>query len=219
MVNTSLFFDYISALLGLNVITVLGIGIGSACVIGLSFGSFNILGMLKSIQTGMGWMEDLAIIALIIGGIVALMKSYGGVDWLMVNITKNIKSRRGAEFSIAALVSFLDIAIANNTIAIVSAGPIAKDLNQQFKIDPRRTASLLDIFSCGFQGIVPYGGQILTAAALAGLSPLEISPYCWYPMLIIVFGVLAILMGLPKFQDTALDEYGNAILLVPKSEV
>ncbi|MBT6466939.1 MAG: Na+/H+ antiporter NhaC family protein [Kordiimonadaceae bacterium] len=213
------FLIIISALLGLNVITVLGIGIGSACVIGLSFGSFNILGMLKSIQTGMGWMEDLAIIALIIGGIVALMKSYGGVDWLMVNITKNIKSRRGAEFSIAALVSFLDIAIANNTIAIVSAGPIAKDLNQQFKIDPRRTASLLDIFSCGFQGIVPYGGQILTAAALAGLSPLEISPYCWYPMLIIVFGVLAILMGLPKFQDTALDEYGNAILLVPKSEV
>ncbi|MDB4043894.1 Na+/H+ antiporter NhaC family protein, partial [Emcibacteraceae bacterium] len=101
------FLIIISALLGLNVITVLGIGIGSACVIGLSFGSFNILGMLKSIQTGMGWMEDLAIIALIIGGIVALMKSYGGVDWLMVNITKNIKSRKGAEFSIAALVSFL----------------------------------------------------------------------------------------------------------------
>ncbi|MBT6033350.1 MAG: Na+/H+ antiporter NhaC family protein, partial [Kordiimonadaceae bacterium] len=180
-----------SALIGLNVITVLGIGISSACVVGLSTGSFNLLGLLKSIQTGMGWMEDLAVIALIIGGIVALMKAYGGVDWLMATITKNIKSRKGAEFSIASLVSFLDLATANNTIAIVAAGPIAKDLNHRFQIDPRRTASLLDIFSCGFQGLVPYGGQLLTAAALAGLSPLEITPYCWYPMLIIVFGILA----------------------------
>lgn len=207
-----------SALIGLNVITVLGIGISVACVVGFSTGAFNLLGLLKSIQTGMGWMEDLAVIALIIGGIVALMKAYGGVDWLMATITKNIKSRKGAEFSIASLVSFLDLATANNTIAIVSAGPIAKDLNHQFQIDPRRTASLLDIFSCGFQGLVPYGGQLLTAAALAGISPLEITPYCWYPMLIIVFGILAIVTGLPKFKRPALDEYGNPVLIPRETE-
>ncbi len=207
-----------SALFGLNVITVLGIGISAACIVGLSTGTFNLLGLFKSIQTGMGWMEDLAVIALIIGGIVALMKAYGGVDWLMATITKNVKSRKGAEFSIASLVSFLDLATANNTIAIVSAGPIAKDLNHQFQIDPRRTASLLDIFSCGFQGLVPYGGQLLTAAALAGLSPLEITPYCWYPMLIIVFGILAIATGLPKFKGPALDEYGNPVLIPRESE-
>ncbi len=213
------FLIIISALFGLNVITVLGIGISTACVVGLSTDAFNILGMLQSIQTGMGWMEDLAVIALVIGGIVALMKAYGGVDWLMANITKNIKTRKGAEFSIATLVSFLDLATANNTIAIVSAGPIAKDLNEQFQIDPRRTAGLLDIFSCGFQGLVPYGGQLLTAGALAGLSPLEISPYCWYPMLIIIFGILAIATGLPKFKGVALDEYGNPVLAVQENEI
>lgn len=206
------------ALFGLNVITVLGVGISSACIVGLTSGTFNILGMLQSIQKGMGWMEDLAIIALIIGGIVALMKAYGGVDWLMANITKNVKSRKGGEFSIAALVSFLDLATANNTIAIVSAGPIAKDLNDKYQIDPRRTASLLDIFSCGFQGIVPYGGQLLTAGVLAGISPLEITPYCWYPMLILLFGILAIATGLPKFKDQAVDDYGRPVLKNLQSE-
>jgi len=202
----------ISALVGLNVITVLGIGIGSACAIGLWTGTFNLQTMLESIQTGMEWMEDLAVIALVIGGIIALMKAYGGIEWLMSNITRHVRTRKGAEFSIATLVSFLDLATANNTIAIVSAGPIAKDLNQEFQIDPRRTASLLDIFSCGFQGLVPYGGQLLTAAALAGISPLEISPYCWYPMLIIVFGLLAIATGLPRFNREALDDNGDPLL-------
>ncbi|MFT6432243.1 MAG: Na+/H+ antiporter NhaC [Candidatus Azotimanducaceae bacterium] len=199
-----------SALLGFNVITVLGIGISSAALVGLWNGTFDLFGMFASIQTGMEWMQNLVAIALVIGGIIALMKSYGGMDWLMINLTKGVKSRKGAEYSIAALVSFIDIAISNNTIAIVSAGPIAKDLSQQFKIDPRRTASILDVFSCGFQGIVPHGGQLLTAAALAGLSPLQISPYCWYPMLIIVFGILAIATGLPNFSDTAQDDLGDS---------
>ncbi len=212
------FLIIFSALFGLNVITVLGIGISSACVVGLGSGAFNILGMLQSIQKGMGWMEDLAVIALVIGGIVALMKAYGGVDWLLSNLTKNVKSRKGAEFSIAILVSFLGLAIANNTIAIVSAGPIAKDLNNKYQIDPRRTASLLDIFACGVQGMVPYGGQLLTAATLASISPLDITPYCWYPMLILVFGILAIATGLPKFRDVALDEYGEPVLITLKNE-
>ncbi|MCF6194601.1 MAG: Na+/H+ antiporter NhaC family protein [Kangiellaceae bacterium] len=214
--NYWLIFPYflviVAALFGLNVITVLGIGIVSASVVGLATGAFDLWGMLQIIQKGMGWMENLAIIAVVIGGIVALMKAYGGIAWLMASITKNIKTRKGAEFSIAALVSFLDLATANNTIAIVSAGPIAKDLNDTFKIDPRRTASLLDVFSCGFQGLVPYGGQLLTAAAIAAISPLEIVAYCWYPMMILVFGVLSIATGLPRFKQPAVDDYGRPVL-------
>jgi Na+/H+ antiporter NhaC len=195
------------ALSGVNVIGVLGIGIGSASIIGLAKGLFTLPSMLQSIQKGMGWMQDMVAIALMIGGIVALMKAYGGMQWLVSNITKRITTKKGAEYGTAVLVSALDIATANNTIAIVSTGPIAKDLGEQYDLDPRRTASLLDIFSCGFQGLVPYGGQLLVAASLAGLSPLALTPFCWYPMLILVFGMIAIATGLPKFKDKSKDDF------------
>lgn len=194
------------ALFGVNVIGVLGVGIGSACIVGLTKGLFTLPTMLLSIQKGMGWMQNMVAIALMIGGIVALMKAYGGIQWLVTQITTRISSKKGAEYGTAILVSTLDIATANNTIAILSTGPIAKDLSQKHDVDPRRTASLLDIFSCGFQGLVPYGGQLLAAASLAGLSPLALTPYCWYPMLIIVFGVIAIATGLPKFKHKAVDD-------------
>lgn len=199
----------IAALIGFNVITVLGIGVGSAGLIGLLTGAFDIPGMLASIQKGMEWMQDLAIIALVIGGLVALMKTYGGMDWLISNLTKKVKSKKGSEFSVAALASALDIATANNTVAIVTTGPIAKELNEAYDVDPRRTAGLLDIFTSCFQGILPYGGQILAAAGLAGISPMLITPYCWYPMLIGIFGVLAIIFGIPKMKGEALDEFGR----------
>jgi len=195
------------ALLGVNVIGVLGIGISSACVVGLSKGLLTLPSMLQSLQKGMGWMQDMVAIALMIGGIVALMKAYGGIQWLVSNITKRISSKKGAEYGTAVLVSVLDIATANNTIAIVTTGPIVKDLGEKYQIDPRRTASLLDIFSCGFQGLVPYGGQVLVAASLAGVSPITLTPYCWYPMLILVFAVLAIATGLPKFKHKAIDDF------------
>ena len=196
------------ALFGVNVIGVLGVGIGSACAVGLTKGLFTLPSMLLSIQKGMGWMQDMVAIALMIGGIVALMKAYGGIQWLVSQITTRISSKKGAEYGTAVLVSALDIATANNTIAIVSTGPIAKDLGEKYDLDPRRTASLLDIFSCGFQGLVPYGGQLLAAASLAGLSPLVLTPYCWYPMLILIFGAIAIATGLPKFKDKAVDDFG-----------
>lgn len=195
----------VSALLGMNVILVLAIGIGSAGIIGLITGSFGVMGMMQSIQTGMGWMQNLSLIALTIGGIVALMHAYGGITWLITVLTKRVKSRQGAEYSIAALVSFLDLSTANNTIAIVAAGPIANDLNQQYGVDPRRTASILDVFSCAFQGLVPYGAQILTIAAVGGISPLAVSMYAWYPMLLFVLGVIAIAFNLPKFVTTHSD--------------
>ncbi|AGH42981.1 NA+/H+ antiporter NHAC [Paraglaciecola psychrophila 170] len=127
------------ALFGVNVIGVLGVGIGSACVIGLAKGLFTFPSMLQSIQKGMGWMQDMVAIALMIGGIVALMKAYGGIQWLVNNITKRITSKKGSEYGTAVLVSALDIATANNTIAIVSTGPIVKDLGAKYNLDPRRT--------------------------------------------------------------------------------
>ena len=195
------------ALLGFNVISVLGTGIICACVIGLLNGSFDLKSMLHSLHKGLGWMQDLAMVAVVIGGIVALMQAYGGMNWLMHQLTRHIRTVKGAELSIAGLVSFLDLSTANNTIAIVSAGPIAKDLSEQYQLDPRRTASLLDIFSCGFQGLVPYGGQLLAAAAIAGLSPWQLSLYCWYPMLILFFGLAAIAFGLPRFVVKQYDEF------------
>lgn len=194
------------ALTGFNVISVLAVGIASACLVGLLQECFTLLSMMQSIQKGMGWMQDLAMIAITIGGIVALMHANGGITWLIERLTRKVTTKKGAEFSIAGLVSFLDITTANNTIAIVTAGPIAKDLNEKYGVDPRRTASLLDIFSCSFQGLVPYGAQLLSAAAVVGISPLAITPYCWYPMLIFVFGVAAIWFGFPRFKEAQDDE-------------
>ncbi len=191
----------VTALLGINVIAVLVFGIIVGGVIGIFRGSFDILGLFAKIQEGMGWMEDLAIIAIIIGGIVGLMNRYGGIQWLLENITRRVKTRRGAEFGVASLVSVIDVATANNTISIVAAGPIAKRLADEYDIDPRRTASILDIFSSGFQGLVPYGGQYLAAAGLASISPVSIIPYAFYPFLILVMGVLAIVFGIPPFAS------------------
>lgn len=189
------------ALLGLNVMLVLVLGVLTGSIIGLSMGAFTVVELLGYIQRGMGWMEDLAIIAIIIGGIVELMKYYGGIDFLLHKVTSKIKSKKGGEAGIAVLVSLIDLATANNTISIVTAGPLAKDISEQYEIDPRRTASILDIFSSAFQGIVPYGGQLLVAAGLAKISPIEIMPFSIYSILMLVFGSLAILFGIPRFKS------------------
>lgn len=191
----------VAALCGMNVIMVLAIGIVSSCIIGAATGVFTLASALLSIHKGMMWMQDMVAIALVIGGLVALMTAYGGIAWLVETITKRMRSKKGAEFGSATLVSALDIATANNTIAIITAGPIVKKFGDEFEIDPRRSASLLDIFSCGFQGILPYGGQLLVAASLAGVSPLSLSPYSWYPMLILVFACVAIIAGYPRFKE------------------
>ena len=197
----------VSALLGLNVMVVLVIGILTGSVIGLTAGSFTLIELLGFIQRGMGWMQNLAIIAMIIGGIVELMKHYGGIDYLLETVTKRIKSKKGGEGGIAVLVSLVDIATANNTISIVTAGPLAKDISAEYDIDPKRTASLLDIFSSGFQGLLPYGGQLLVIGGLAGISPIKITPFCFYPLLILVFGILAIVLGIPNFSKKAKDGF------------
>ena len=122
----------------------------------------------------------------------------GGIDYLLNAISSRIKSVKGAEFGIAALVSVADICTANNTVAIVITGPMAKQIADENGVDPRRSASMLDIFSCVFQGIIPYGAQLLLAGQLSGLSPLQIMPSLYYPYLLGVMGILAIVFGFPK---------------------
>jgi Na+/H+ antiporter NhaC len=191
----------VAALLGLNVLVLLGGGVVLAGIIGIATKSFDVFGFLGAASQGMMGMEDLALIAMVVGGIVELIKFNGGIDFLLYFITSRIKSKKGAEFGIAALVSIIDLCTANNTISIVMAGPLAKDISDKYEIDPRRTASILDIFSACWQGLIPYGGQVLAAAALASLSPVAILPYLHYPALMAIFGALAIAFGYPKLKN------------------
>lgn len=199
----------VGALIGINVFALLGGGVIFAVVIGIITNSFDILGALTAVADGMAGMQELAMISLVIGGMVELIKFNGGIDFLLHFITSRIKSKKGAEFGIAALVSVVDMCTANNTIAIVMAGPLAKDIANEYEIDPRRTASLLDIFSACWQGILPYGAQLLTAAGLAAISPIEVIKYLHYPILMGICGILAIIFGVPKLNISKIKESKN----------
>src|SRR5699024_3735811 len=190
-----------TALIGWNVMAVLGSGILAGSIVGLVKGDFGIIGLFQVLQQGMEWMEDLAIIAIVVGGVVGLMDYYGGIDYLLNAVTSRIKTKKGAEFGMAALVSLIDVATTNNTISIITAGPLAKDMAEEYDINPTRTASLLDIFSSAFQGMIPYGGQLLAAAGIAQISPVEIVPYSIYSFLMLIFGILAIIAGVPNFKS------------------
>ncbi|AVQ45127.1 Na+/H+ antiporter NhaC family protein [Clostridium botulinum] len=191
----------VAALIGGNVIIILCGGIVFSAVIGLYFGTFNIVGLFQSIGKGIGGMTELVIISLIIGGMVEVIKYNGGIDFLLNLIKSKVKSKKGAELGIALLVSVVDICTANNTIAIVMAGPIAKDIADKYDVDPRKSASLLDTFSCFCQGIIPYGAQLLAAAGIAKISPFAIMQYLYYPYLMGICALIAILVGLPKFKS------------------
>ncbi|WP_066871465.1 Na+/H+ antiporter NhaC family protein [Clostridium mediterraneense] len=182
----------ISALAGVNVIIVLSGGIGLAAIIGFMTGSMDLRSLFSSISTGISGMSELIIISLIIGGIVELIKVNGGIEFILNAVTSKIKTKMGAEIGIGVLVSIIDIATANNTIAIVTVGPIAKDISDKYDLDPKRVAGILDMFSCVFQGLIPYGAQLLTAASLAGLAPFEIMKYLFYPYLMGVSAVIFI---------------------------
>lgn len=190
------------SLIGLNVIIVLTIGIALGLGIGLLHGSFGFLEIFEILQRGFGWMQNISMIALVVGGVVALMHHLGGVDYILENLTARIKSKKGAEFGIAALVSILVLSTTNNTVSIITAGPLAKDIGDKFNVDRKRIAGLLDIFSSAFQGIMPYAGQLLVAAGMAQISPASIVPYTWYSMLMIVMGLLSIITGFPNFKTT-----------------
>ncbi|MDQ0856641.1 Na+/H+ antiporter NhaC family protein [Bacillus sp. V2I10] len=190
----------VSALLGMNVIIVLTGGILLSGVIGLSDGTYTLTDFLQKITDGIMGMAELVILSLLIGGMVELIKRNGGIHFILEAMTKRISSKRGAEYAIAGLVSTTNLATANNTISIIAAGPLAKDMADKYEIDKRKSASLLDIFSCSIQGLIPYGAQMLTAAQFAEISPADILPFSYYPFLIAVMGIAAIIIGYPKFK-------------------
>ncbi len=167
----------VTAVCGINVMMVLFMGIALSGIVGLWTGSFDIWGWNASMGLGITNMGELIIVTLLAGGMLEMLRYNGGIDWIIRKLTSRIHSSKGAEMSVAALVSFANLCTANNTIALIMAGPIAKDIADRFKIDPRRSASLLDIFSCFVQGIIPYGAQMLMAAGLGHVSPIEIMQY------------------------------------------
>ncbi|MBK5722208.1 Na+/H+ antiporter NhaC family protein [Dysgonomonas sp. Marseille-P4677] len=189
----------ITALAGVNVMIVLALGIVLSGVIGLATGGFGVwdwtAAMSKGIVVDMG---ELIIVSLMAGGMFELIRFNGGVDWLIKKMTRNIRSKRSAEFSIAGLISLTNLCTANNTIALIITGPIAKNISDKFDLDNRKVASLLDTFSCFVQGLIPYGAQLLIAAGLAGVSPMEIVPYLYYPLLIGFAAVASIIFRYPK---------------------
>ncbi|MCD8844872.1 Na+/H+ antiporter NhaC family protein [Staphylococcus gallinarum] len=190
----------ILALVGINVIIVLIGGTLLSAIIGLVDHSFGWKGLLSSISKGIVGMEDIAIIALLIGGLVALIQHNGGITWLLNFVRNRVKSKRGAELGIAGLVSAANIATANNTISILMAGPLAKDIADEYDVDPRKSASILDMFASCFQGLLPYSPQVIAAAGVASISPFDLVPYAIYPALLGVCGLVAIFFRLPRLD-------------------
>lgn len=188
----------VTAVCGMNVMAVLVIGITLCGIIGIFGGSYTFLGWLNALGSGIIGMGELIIIAMMAGGMLEIIKVNGGIDYIIEKLSCRIRGKRGAEFSIAALVSLVNLCTANNTVAILTVGNIAKQISEKFGIDPRKTASILDTFSCTIQGIIPYGVQLLLAAGLAHLQPVEIIPYLYYPFAIGIMASLSILMRYPK---------------------
>lgn len=185
-----------TAVTGVNVLVVLLLGLFSTGVIGL-FTGMGIFSWFKALETGICGMGELIIITMLAGGMLEMIRYNGGIDFIISKLIKHVRGKRGAELSIAALVSVANLCTANNTIAIITAGPIAKDIAIRFRLDNRKTASILDTFSCFIQGIIPYGAQVLIASGLAHVSPLSITGNLYYPFCLGLFALLSILFRYP----------------------
>ena len=188
----------VTAVCGLNVMAVLVLGIALCGIIGVLGGSYDFYGWLNALGNGIVGMGELIIIAMMAGGMLEIINVNGGIDYIIEKLSGRIRGKRGAEFSIAALVSLVNLCTANNTVAILTVGNIAKQISEKFGIDPRKTASILDTFSCTIKGIIPYGVQILLAAGLAHVQPVDIIPYLYYPFAIGIAASLSILLRYPK---------------------
>ena len=188
----------ITAVCGINVMAVLTIGLVLCGIIGVLTGSFNIYGFFASTGDGVLGMGELVIIAMMAGGMLEIIRRNGGIDYIIERLTAHISTKRGAEFTIALLVSLINVCTANNTVAILTVGPIAKQLGDKYGVDNRKAASILDTFSCIVQALLPYGAQMLLAAGLSGISPMLILPYLYYPMAMGIMALLAIALRYPK---------------------
>lgn len=189
----------VTALIGMNVMLVLLLGIFSTGIIGMIDGSYDVFEWMGSMGNGIVSMGDLIVMAILAAGMLGMIRYNGGIDYLISKMTANIKGRKGAEFSIASLVALVDICTANNTVSIITTGPIARDIAQRYNISPRRSASLLDTASCCLQGLLPYSAQIITATGLATasgviLSPLDICQYLYYPLGIGIAVILSVVV-------------------------
>lgn len=186
------------ALAGLNVMLVLIAGIIICGLIGIITNGFDIWTYIASMGEGIKGMGELIIVTLLAGGMLEMIHRNGGIEYIIHCLTGKMKSKRAAEFGIATLVSLANLCTANNTVAIITTGKIARNISIRFNIDSRKTASILDTFSCFIQGIIPYGAQLLMASQLADISPISIIGYLYYPFLIGIFGILSILFRYPK---------------------
>ena len=188
----------ILAICGVNVLLTLGIGILLTGIIGISMGTYDVFSWFSAMNEGMMGMSELIIVTILAGGMLEIIRYNGGIDLIIKALTRNIQGKRGGELSIAALTCLVNVCTANNTVAIITTGPIAKDIAKRFRIDPRRSASILDTASCFTQGVLPYGAQVLIAASLSGLNPITILPTLFYPVLIGIALLLAIIFRYPR---------------------
>ncbi len=188
----------ISAILGMNVMAVLTTGILLTGIIGIFTGGFDLFGWFGAMGKGILSMGELIIVTLMAAGILELIRQQGGIDFIIQQLTRRVTSKRGAELSIATLVSLVDICTANNTVAILTVGGITKEVGDRFGVDNKKCASILDTFSCTIQGIIPYGAQMLIAAGLASINPIAILPYLYYPFTLGIVALLSILLRYPK---------------------
>ena len=180
------------ALCGLNVTVVLSAGLGAAAVLGWATGRLSWVGWLEAVGTGVAGMSDLIIVTLLAGGLLELIRDGGGLNLIIETLSRGVRGKRGAEAAIAGIVSLANVCTANNTVAIITTGGIAHDIAERFGVPPRKTASLLDTFSCLVQGLLPYGAQLLMASGLAAISPAAIIPYLYYPFLMGLCAILSI---------------------------
>ena len=186
------------ALCGLNVTLVLSAGIVAATVLGFVTGSLDWVGWLGAVGTGISGMSDLIIVTLLAGGLLELIRSGGGLDLIISSLSRGIRGKKGAEAAIAGIVSLANLCTANNTVAIITTGGIAHDIAERFGVSPKKTASLLDTFSCLVQGLIPYGAQLLMASGLVGISPAAIIPHLYYPFLMGLCAIGSILFERKK---------------------
>lgn len=187
-----------TAIMGMNVMIVLTLGILLAGAIGFVTGEYTLYTWFNAMGSGIMNMGELIIITMLAGGLMELIRYNGGITYVIQSLTKKINGKRGAELSIAALVSLTDICTANNTVAIITVGPLANEIAERYGIDKRKSASILDTFSCFAQGFIPYGAQMLMAAGLASINPVCIIPYLYYPMLMGLCAFLSIIFRYPK---------------------
>ena len=189
----------VTAIFGMNVMAVLTLGIVLTGIVGLATGAFaDVYAWMQSLGEGVVSMGELIIITMLAGGLLETVKAMGGIDFIIDRLTRHVSSKRGAEMAIGALVVMVNFCTANNTVAIITVGGIARQIGERFHLDPRKCASLLDTFSCTAQGLIPYGAQLLMAAGLAGINPVSIIPHLYYPVAIGIAALLAILLRYPR---------------------